>query len=98
MAELVGHESTRMTLDVYGQSVRGSQRAAVAKTNELFPIADLGSQLELGSQQGVKISFDAANARKQKRSIPNRIKRFNLVEMRRLELLTPYMRSKCSTN
>ncbi len=98
MAEMLGHESTRMTLDVYGQSVRGSQRAAVEKTNELFPIDELGSQLELGSQQGVKPPSVAAGPRKQKRQILNGIKRFQMVEMGGLEPPTPYMRSKCSTS
>ena len=98
MAEMLGHESTRMTLDVYGQSVRGSQRAAVEKTNELFPISELGSQLELGSQKGVKSTSDVTDLRKEKRPILNRIRRLVMVEMRRLELLTPYMRSKCSTS
>jgi integrase len=98
MAEMLGHESTRMTLDVYGQSVRGSQRAAVEKTNELFPVSEIGSQLELGSQKGVKSTSEAIDLRKEKRPILNRIKRFQLVEMSGFEPLTPYMRSKCSTS
>ncbi len=98
MAEMLGHESTRMTLDVYGQSVRGSQRAAVEKTDELFPISELGSQLGIGSQQGVKEASIASDAPKQKRRKTLRQRRFQMVEMRRLELLTPYMRSKCSTS
>jgi integrase len=98
MAEMLGHESTRMTLDVYGQSVRGSQRAAVEKTNELFPISEIGSQLELGSQKGVKSTSEAIDLRKEKRPIHNRIRRFQMVEMGGLEPPTPYMRSKCSTS
>jgi len=92
MAEMLGHESTRMTLDVYGQSVPGAQKAAVQKTNQLFPLSELGCQL------GVKVAFHATDVKKKNARKPLRRKHFHLVEMRRLELLTPYMRSKCSTS
>ncbi len=92
MAEMLGHESTRMTLDVYGQSVPGAQKAAVQKTNQLFPLAELGSQL------GVKPASSTTGTPKRKTRNRNNDAGFELVEMRRLELLTPYMRSKCSTS
>ena len=92
MAEMLGHESTRMTLDVYGQSVPGAQKAAVQKTNQLFPLSELGCQL------GVKAASVADDVQNKNARSFNRIRRFQLVEMRRLELLTPYMRSKCSTS
>ncbi len=97
MAEMLGHESTRMTLDVYGQSVRGSQRAAVEKTDELFPIAELGRQL-VGSQQGVKAASVVSEHPKRKTRNRNNDAGFQMVEMGGLEPPTPYMRSKCSTS
>ncbi len=39
-----------------------------------------------------------ANARQKTRTNSNVRAGFDVVEMRRLELLTPYMRSKCSTS
>ena len=76
------------------RKILGSQRAAVEKTDELFPIAELGSQLGLGSQQRVKEAVVASDLPKKNTRKPLRRKRFQMVEIRRLELLTPYMRRK----
>lgn len=91
-----GHADTRMTLDRYGHLVRaGSDREAAAASDRI--IAGLMSKSiepPKNPRAKSKHSFQKKkNARK-----PIRRKQKSLVEMRRLELLTPYMRSKCSTS
>jgi hypothetical protein len=52
----------------------------------------------LGRQLVVKPANRGVGAADEKRRKSIRQRRFQMVEMRRLELLTPYMRSKCSTS
>ena len=63
------------------RKIPGSQRAVVEKTDELFPIAELGSQFGLGSQQRVKDAVVASDPPKKNTRKPLRRKRFQLVEM-----------------
>lgn len=92
MAEMLGHESTRMTLDVYGHVIPGAQAAAVKKLDALFPGLEFDGQMMV-NEAHIASDLPNENARK-----PLRRKHFGLVEMRGLEPRTPYMRSKCSTS
>ena len=87
LAQRMGHSTTRMTLDVYGHVLVGAQQQAADKLDDL-----------LAGQGMVKATIPEAFNRKEKTRIANNGGLFQLVEMRRLELLTPYMRSKCSTS
>jgi len=90
VAERMGHSSTRMSLDTYGHVLGGSQRAAADKLDVLFA-SD-------GGQVVVKEATIAPPLANRKTRAATNDADFQLVEMRRLELLTPYMRSKCSTS
>jgi len=86
-----GHASTRMVLDRYGHLFEGARRQTAETMNRVF------AGVEIGRQMVVKTDPPAPE---KKKPIPKTLvksARF-LVEMRRLELLTPYMRSKCSTS
>jgi integrase len=92
MKEMLGHTSTRMTLDVYGHAPSGAHRAAAQKASALFSLSEFADQLSQGCHEGVREASVARDMPKQKRRKSLRLRRFKMVEMRRLELLTPYMR------
>ena len=86
-----GHSSTRMVLDRYGHLFEGARRQAADAMDRIF------ADVESGRQVVVKISEPPP---KKRTPIPKKLVESAqfVVEMRRLELLTPYMRSKCSTS
>jgi integrase len=92
MAGVLGHESTRMTLDVYGHVIPSGQIAAVDKLNDLFPAPELDGQMMVKEAQRAS-DLPKRNARK-----PLGRKRFRLVETWGVEPQTSYMRSKRSTS
>jgi len=89
----MGHTSSRMTFDTYGHVLPGAQRLAADAVEEMFaPKAEFGGQMVVKPLSNVA-DLDAYKTRKALRNAGLR-----LVEMRGLEPLTPYMRSKCSTS
>ena len=91
VAKRNGHSSTRMVLDRYGHLFEGARRQAALTMDRVFAKATIGRQMVV----------KPLNAGDQKKTpIPKSLLKsaFDVVEVRRLELLTPYMRSKCSTS
>ena len=86
-----GHASTRMVLDRYGHLFEGARRQAALTMDRVF------AGVEIGRQMVVKMP---PTPPQNKTPIPKNLAKsaFLLVEMGRLELPTPYMRSKCSTS
>jgi integrase len=93
-AERLGHSSTRMTLDTYAHVLPTTQRAAAARLDVAFG--------QIGGHPGGQATpevLESSTPRKRKKPARSKSTGFPVVvEVRRLELLTPYMRSKCSTN
>ena len=80
-----------MVLDRYGHLFEGHRRQAAETMDRVFAKATIGRQMvvkppDAGDQKETPIPKTLLKSA------------FQVVEMRRLELLTPYMRSKCSTN
>jgi len=91
VAKRNGHSSTRMVLDRYGHLFEGHRRQAAETMDRVFANATIGRQMVVKSSD---------NGGPKKTPIPKSLveSALNVVEVRRLELLTPYMRSKCSTS
>jgi len=88
VARVAGHASTRMLLEVYGRPMQGDRR-----------MADLMDAVwKNGPEMAPKWLSGPVHAKRPKAKNPRRSADSDVVEVRRLELLTPYMRSKCSTN
>lgn len=88
VARVAGHASTRMLLEVYGRPMQGDRR-----------MADLMDAVwQNGPEMAPKWLSGRVHAERPKAKNPRRSADSDVVEVRRLELLTPYMRSKCSTN
>jgi len=90
LAQRMGHTTTRMTLDTYGHVLPTAQGLATEKLDRIFA--------EFGGHSVVNPSSAHPKKPKKNPQEPNVHAGFELVEMRRFELLTPYMRSKCSTS
>jgi integrase len=92
-----GHASTRMVLDRYGHLFEGARRQAAETMDRVFAGTEIGRQPENGRQMVVKTSPEEKIL---KTPIPQSLAKSAkfLVEMSGFEPLTPYMRSKCSTN
>jgi len=93
IAGSLGHSDTRMLFERYGHLFSHTSRRIAQTTNRIFD--------ELGANCRTTVVNAAdrfGQPRKEKTRIVNDDAGFHLVEMRRLELLTPYMRSKCSTS
>jgi hypothetical protein len=96
VAARAGHADTRMTLDRYGHLIRaGSDRAAAEATDRIM--ADLMSP-KIEPLKNPRLKLPSTVREKKKAHKPLRRKQKSMVEMRGLEPLTPYMRSKCSTS
>jgi hypothetical protein len=93
VAERMGHSSTRMTLDLYGHVMPGAQKSAAEKMDRIF---DSNSKSELGGQMGVKLPDNVVELEERKTRKALRNAGLRELEMRGLEPLTPYMRSKKS--
>ena len=93
IAGSLGHADTRMMFERYGHLFSHSGRRVAKTADQIFAAFEPYCR---------KIVVNAADRfgkpRKQKRLNSLQNKAFSMVEMRRLELLTPYMRSKCSTS
>jgi len=92
-----GHASTRIVLDRYGHLFEGARRQAAETMDRVFAGTEIGRQPENGRQMVVKTSPEEKIL---KTPIPQSLAKSAkfLVEMSGFEPLTPYMRSKCSTN
>ena len=83
-----------MTLDVYAHVMPTSQRAAADRRDVVF--GEIGGQV---GGQGGNVVTPQPTPRRTKKPVTSAMDGLSdVVEMRRLELLTPYMRSKCSTS
>jgi integrase len=88
-----GQTDTRMVLDIYGHLFKAADRTVATAMDAVF---DQLIQAEL-PENGRKLVVNTSVPNKRKTRKPLQATG-DLVEMRRLELLTPYMRSKCSTS
>ncbi len=93
-AERLGHSTTRMTMDIYAHVLPTTQRSAVTRLDRAF--RDIGGQP--GGQDALQVAGLRASKTKKKPARSTIDGLSGLMEVRRLELLTPYMRSKCSTS
>ena len=93
IAGSLGHSDTRMLFERFGHLFNHTARRVAETTNRIF------DELAANCRTTVVDAADRfGTPRKEKIRIANNDADFQLVEMRRLELLTPYMRSKCSTS
>jgi len=91
VAQRMGHATTRTTLDLYGHVLPHGQEQAAKAVQEMFATA-------IGGQAVVNAPPTRPGRDKKKTRASLRGAGSGVVEVRRLELLTPYMRSKCSTS
>jgi len=93
IAGSLGHADTRMMFERYGHLFSHSGRRVAKTADEIF------AALETNCRTTVVNAADRfGKPRQRKTRKPLRDAGSDVVEMRRLELLTPYMRSKCSTS
>jgi len=93
IAGSLGHADTRMMFERYGHLFSHTARRVAETADRLF------AQLDANCRTTVVDAADRfGKPRKPKPRTVNNDAGLDVVEMRRLELLTPYMRSKCSTS
>jgi integrase len=93
IAGSLGHSDTRMMFERYGHLFDHTAKRVAQTADRIF------AALEPNCRTIVVNAADRfVLPRKQKRRNPSRSRAFLMVEMRGLEPLTPYMRSKCSTS
>jgi integrase len=93
VSQALGHSSIRTTVDLYGHLESPEAQRGIARLGDRL----YGSTLKLVGELVVSPSSETLPPKqKAHRSLKNGGP--DVVEMRRLELLTPYMRSKCSTS
>ncbi len=93
IAGSLGHSDTRMIFERYGHLFSHTAKRVAQTTNRIF------DELEANCRKTVVEGGDRVRIPDQRKTRNrNNDAGFQLVEMRRLELLTPYMRSKCSTS
>ncbi len=93
IASRIGQIDTRMVFDVYGPLLKAADRTVSRAMDAAFAeptTADFAAN-------GRKMVVDTSEPNKRRTRKPLQAAG-EVVEMRRLELLTPYMRSKCSTS
>ncbi len=96
-----GHSGTRMVLDRYGHMFEGARRQAAETMNRVFSGVKIGNDDKTSAPNGRQMVVKMRPVLPQKQTpIPKTLMKSakELVEMRGLEPLTPYMRSKCSTS
>ena len=89
----LGHTDTRMMFERYGHLFGHSARRVALTTDRIFAALETDCRTIVVNAAD---RFGQPRAQKRTNSLQNR--RFGVVEMRGLEPLTPYMRSKCSTS
>ena len=92
-----GHSSTRMVLDRYGHMFEGARRQAAETMNRVFDNAKIGKVDKIEPLHGRQMVVKVRPVLPEKQTpIPKTLMKSAkaLVEMRGLEPLTPYMRSK----
>ena len=93
IAGSLGHADTRMMFERYGHLLNHTGRRVAQTADQIFAARE-------PSCRNIVVNaadrFGMPRQRKTRKLL--RDAGINLVEMRRLELLTPYMRSKCSTS
>jgi integrase len=93
IAGSLGHADTRMMFERYGHLFNHTGRRVAQTADQIF------AALEPSCRNIVVNAADRfGKPRQRKTRKPLRDAGSDVVEMRRLELLTPYMRSKCSTS
>jgi integrase len=93
IAGSLGHADTRMMFERYGHLFNHTAKRVAQTADRIFAALEPNCRTIV-----VNAASRFGKPRKQKRPNPLQNGRSNVVEMRGLEPLTPYMRSKCSTS